>query len=299
MNPYETLGVKPSASQEEIKNAYRSLAKKLHPDLNPGNKSSEKKFKEVNAAYEMIGAAEARAKFDQGETEAQEEARSRHQESRKGPFYHETQGGPGGATGRYSQSFEGMDDDLFSSIFGNQRNPRKADELYQMSVDFKDSILGAEKEITLPNGKRLKVKIPAGIESGTRLRFAGQAQDQSKAAHDLYIEIQVNPSPIFTRDGNHIEIEVPISAVESILGGEIKVPTLEGAVLLKVPPLVSSGQKLRASGLGVRGKGDQLVRLKIVNPDPKTTTLDDVTRNSLKEWNARHPFDPRTEANFK
>src|ERR1035437_3186566 len=167
LNPYETLGVSPQATQDEIKNAYRNLAKKLHPDLNPGKKT-ENRFKEINSANELIGTPEARTKYDRGEAE---ELIAK-QQTRKNPYYNQTQG-------RYSQPFEGMDEDLFSSFFGGRSSgpPPPSDELYQMTVDFKDSILGSEKEITLPNGKNLKVKIPAGIETGQKIRFAGKGRD--------------------------------------------------------------------------------------------------------------------------
>ncbi len=297
-NPYDILGVKPQASQDEIKNAYRNLAKKLHPDLNPGNKTAETKFKEINAAYELIGTPEMKAKYDRGEINDQQDS-PKHGRPEDQPFYYETQSGPAGARGRYSQAFHGMDDDLFSSIFGNRGESRQqnTDELYKMSVSFNDSILGSEKEITLPNGKRLRVKIPAGIETGKKLRFAGQANQtdstNSAAPGNIYVEIEVAPSPLFTRQGNDIEIEIPISVPEALLGGEIKVPTVDGSILLNIPPLVSSGQKLRVGGKGVKGKGDQLVKLKIVNPNQKTDVLDEEFKNAVELWKKRHPFDPR------
>jgi DnaJ-class molecular chaperone len=294
-NPYDTLGVKANASQDEIKNAYRSLAKKLHPDLNPGNKTAEKKFKEVNAAYEAVGTADERAKYDRGESEAQAQAEAQARANARygqggtrggrtqgNPFYYETQGGEGAGTGRYSQFFNGMDDDVFGQAMNR-------DETYQMSIDLKDAVLGTEKEITLPSGTKLRVKIPAGIDTGKKLRFSGMGT----ASADVYIEIKVIPSPVFTRDGNHLEIEIPISAAESIMGAEIKVPTLDGFVSMKVPPSVSSGQKLRIAGKGVPGKGDQLVKIKIVNPDPKSALFDEELKNAISEWSKRHPFNPR------
>ena len=290
-NPYETLNLKPEATQEEIKNAYRALAKKLHPDLNPGNHAGEKKFKEVNAAYELIGTKDARAKYDRSEVEAKAEARARAEH----PYYHQTQyqaqGDNTGRTGRYSQSFQGADADLFSSIFGNQRQRPQTDEHYTMQVDFKDSILGGEKEFSLPNGRRLKVKIPPGIQTGKKLKFAGLASGSLEG--DVYIEIKVNSSPLFVRNGNDLEIEMRISAIESLLGVEIKVPTLEGSVLLNIPPFVSSGQKIRMAGKGVPGMGDQFIILKIVNS--KNLSLDPDLKVAVLEWSKRHPFNPREE----
>jgi DnaJ-class molecular chaperone len=299
MDPYAALGLKPQATAAEIKSAYRKLAKQFHPDLNPGNKSAETRFKEINAANELIGTPEARAKYDRGETE--EAQRQQYQRSAGAgaggqQYYYQTQGGPGG--GRYSQSFHGMDEDLFSSIFGEKfggagggfggaTGPQ--DENYQMSIDFKDSILGGEKDITLPGGKRLRVKIPAGIETGKKLRFAGQGQNQA----DVYVEIEVKPSDVFTRNGNNVEIEIPISVAESLLGAEVRVPTLDGAVMLKVPPQISSGQKLRVTGKGVAGKGDQLVKVKIVNAPASNPVMDEEFKKAVEAWKERHPFSPR------
>ena len=301
-NPYETLGLKVTATQDEIKNAYRKLAKKFHPDVNQGNKEAEKNFKDLNAANEMIGTPEAKAKFDRGETAEQQYQAP----PRNGPYYHQTQG----QGARYSQGFSGgmggsgIDEDLFESIFGGRGGARTGgrgfsedfagqDEQYQMEVDFKDSILGGEKEISLPNGKRLRVKIPAGIETGKKLRFAGQGGVGvgKGPAGDLFIEIKVKPSALFKRNGNHVEMEFPISFAEAILGGEVRVPTLDGSILLKIPPSISSGQKLRVAGKGVPAHGpekagDQHVSLKIITPP----TVDEELKTAVKAWSERHPF---------
>lgn len=290
-NPYEVLGVSTKATTEEIKLAYKKLAKKFHPDLNPGNKNAEAQFKEVTAANDLIGNPEARAKYDRGEVEGSEAHNRAQEEARR--YYHQTQGGANQGGGRYSQSFEGMDEDILESIFGARGKAKKnKDDHYQMIVEFKDSILGAEKEITLPNGKRLKVKIPAGIVSGQKLRFANQAV----SGGDAYVEIDITPHPTFTRHGHDIETELPISVSESLIGAEIKVPTLEGAVMMKIPSLVSTGQKLRLAGKGVPGKGDQLIKIKIVNPPTKSGAMDEEFKKAVEEWHKRHPFNPRAEA---
>ena len=302
--PYEILGVASSASQDEIKNAYRNLAKKLHPDLNPGNKDAEKKFKEINAAYELIGTPESRAKFDRGELdEAQGPSGAGRGRPGQGPFYHETQRDGG----RYSQSFGGMDDDLLRSIFGRMGGhggegsefsgdfPGQ-DTLYRMDVDFKDAILGAEREITLPSGKRLRVKIPRGVDSGAKLRFAGLGAPGSGKAPpgDAYVELNVKPSALFRRDGRDLEVELPISFAEAVLGAEVKVPTIDGSVLLKIKPGVSSGTRLRVAGKGVPmgdKRGDQFVVLKILVP----TSVDADLKQAMESWNKRQTFDPRAE----
>jgi DnaJ-class molecular chaperone len=183
------LGLSQSATQDDIKNAYRKLAKKYHPDLNPGNKEAEAKFKEANQAYEMLGTPEQRAKYDRGEMnegpfgpQGAGAGQGFEGFGRRGPFYYETQSGP--SDGRYSQFFAGdfgagSEEDLFSSLFGGRRarKPTKGEDThYAMEIDFREAVLGGEREIQLPSGKRLRVKIPAGIETGKRLRFAGQGE---------------------------------------------------------------------------------------------------------------------------
>jgi DnaJ-class molecular chaperone len=291
------LGISANATPDEIKSAYRNLAKKFHPDLNPGNKSAETRFKEISAAYELIGTPEDRAKFDRGESEA-----AQAQQPRSGPFYHETQAGGG----RYSQGFGGMDDDFFSSIFEKMgrggsgfhsaSDTRGEDVHYQMEVSFRDAVLGGEREITLPGGKKIRVKIPAGVQSGTKLRLAGLGEPGAGKAPigDAYVELNVLPSPLFKREGNDLEIEVPISVSEAILGAEVKVPTVDGPVLLKVPPGASSGKKLRLSGKGVLNnstgkRGDQYVVLKLISPP----NADSEIKQAVQAWAHRQTFDAR------
>jgi DnaJ-class molecular chaperone len=298
-DPYKTLGVSKTASQDEIKNAYRSLAKKYHPDLNPGKKSAEVKFKEINSAYEQIGTPEERSKFDRGETEEQQfndqaRARSRGyqggaQGGHQGPFYYQTQEGGG----RYSSGFGGEGEsggsfeDLFRAFRQQQQQASQGeDQLYRMDVEFKEAVLGAEREITLNTGKKLRVKIPPGIESGKRLRFKGQGMPGvgGSLAGDAYIEVDVKPSPTFKRNGKNIEIEVPIGVGEAVLGGDVEVPTVEGPVMLHVPAGISSGAKLRIRGKGVPSqgeRGDEIVSVRIVLPkenDPELAKLQDAIR---------------------
>ena len=304
---YEILGVGAKASQDEIKNAYRKLAKKYHPDLNPGSKEAEQKFKEINHANEQVGSEDERLKYDRGETEhayagAQPGAGPFSAGSQGRQYYQQAQGGPGG--GRYSSSFSGVDEDLFESIFGGLgggpgggrgggRTAKPADENYQMEVEFKDAILGGVREITLPGNKRLRVTIPPGIETGKKLRFSGQAA----SGGDVLVEVKVRPSHRFKREGQHIEIEIPISISEAILGAEINVPTLDGSILLKVPSGVSSGQKLRVAGKGVPARGtepagDERVILKIVTPK----SIDSEFKTAVEAWATREPQHPREGA---
>lgn len=300
-DPYATLGVSKNASLEEIKSAYRKLAKKYHPDLNPGNKEIEAKFKDVAHAFDLIGTKEAKEKFDSGETDEQkqhmyEEYMRNQGKRRQGPFYHSTQDG----SSRYSSAFgEGIDDDIFSSFFGRGGRAQSMDfpgqdEKYQLEVDFKEAALGGEKIITLPNGRKLQVKIPPGIQEGQKLRFKGLggAGIGKGAPGDAYIEISIKPSPHFIREGQNIISEVPISFFEAIQGAEIEVETIDGPVLLKVPPGVSSGTKLRIKqkGAGAADKrGNHLVSLKIVMPKDPPPAL----KQGVAELATRFSYNPR------
>jgi DnaJ-class molecular chaperone len=303
-DPYATLGLSAGASLEDIKKAYRRLAKKNHPDLNPGNKEAEKRFKDISHAFDLIGTAESKAKWDRGETDQQKQ--HQYEEymrggQRQGPRYGQTQGGGG----RYSYSFgeEMGDDDIFASFFGGGRrgqgpggdfNIPGQDEVYKLEVDFKDAALGGETLITLPNGKKLQVKIPAGIQEGQKLKFKGLggAGIGKGPPGDAFIEIQIRASEKFRREGKDILSEVSISVFEAIFGGEIPVETIEGSILLKVPPGVSSGSKLRIKGKGAgdgEGRGNHLVELKIVTPKNPSPEF----QKSMKELAERFAYDPR------
>lgn len=270
-NPYEVLGLTSGATQEQIKKAYRSLVKKYHPDKNPGNKSAEEKFKEVANAFELIGTEDARAKFDRGEAQEQ-------QQQYQNPF----------GQGFHQTEEEFLDQDFFDQIFRKTRKPRREDHQYKMDIDFKESVLGTEKVITLLNGKNLQVKIPSGIESGKKLRFKGQGA----FGGDVYIEITVKPHKGFKRVNNNIEVEVPISYIEAILGAEIPVPTIDGTIMLKIPAGVSTGSKLRVKGKGIiSGKehGDQIVKLKVETPKK----IDPALANDIRELSKKYSFNPR------
>jgi DnaJ-class molecular chaperone len=171
------------------------------------------------------------------------------------------------------------------------------DAVYRMTVDFKDAVRGAESEIALPNGKRLRVKIPPGIESGQKLRFPGQGHPPHGKGRpgDAYVEVEVRPSPVFRREGNDLLVDVPISFAEAILGATIPVPTIEGSGELKVPPGVSTGSRLRIRGKGVPSRdgsrGDEIVVLKVMVPK----TVDADLRAAVEKWSREHAYDPRQE----
>lgn len=296
-DPYKILGVSKTASQDEIKKAYRKLAKIHHPDLNPGNKESEKKFKEISHAFDLIGTQESRAKFDRGETDEHQQHQYEQYRQQQGPQ-------------RYASNF-GQDsdtEDLFANLFGGGRRTRGGfgnagfngmnipgeDQLYQMEVDFSEAALGGEKIITLPNGLKLSVKIPAGIENGKKLKFKGLGGKGIGTAPpgDAYIQINIKPKMGFSRVENDIHTEVPISFFEAINGAEIEVPTLEGSVMLKVPAGVSTGSKLRIKNKGagpVITRGNLIVTLKIVMPKIIPIEL----KNAIAELEKNYAYNPR------
>lgn len=291
-DPYQILGVSKTADQDEIKKSYRKLAKKYHPDLNPGNKEAEKKFKAVSHAFDQIGTAEARAKFDRGEEEEQQ------YQNRGGPSFYDTQHDGG----RYSYSFgEGMGGaDFFENLFGGARhrdiNFPGEDIHYKMDVEFREAALGSEKVISLADGKSLRVKIPAGIESGKKLRFKGKGRPGigQGAAGDAYVEINVKPLEGFSRKGKDIISELPISFLDAITGGEIEVPTIDGNIMMTIPAGVSTGTRLRIKGRGAGpadNRGHQIVELKIVMPKNIDPALKEAALNLKDQFN----YNPRMQ----
>ena len=297
-DPYELLGVPRGASQDEVKRAYRRLAKKLHPDLNPGNKKIEQRFKEVSAAYGLLSDAEKRARFDRGEIDASGTER----QSRS--YYRTYAEGGEGAKYRGSAAGEGFGfspDDLFADLFGKRRagrtvRVRGADISYAATVDFVEAALGAKKRVVLADGKTLDVAIPPGTEDGQTLRLKGQGMPGLGGAPpgDAFVEVRVQPHPTFTRQGNDIHVELPVTLPEAVLGGSIAVPTLDGRVSAKVPKGSNTGSVLRLKGKGLpdrRGgpRGDQYVKLKVVLPDRPDRELGEF----LERWAETHPYDVR------
>jgi DnaJ-class molecular chaperone len=274
-DPYDVLSVKKDASQEEIQKAYRRLAKKLHPDLNPGNKQAEERFKDVAAAYNLLGDAEKRARFDRGEIDASGAERpQRH-------FYKDF-----GEEGSQYTSDAGfadfVDDDILSRIFTRDGRAtvrmRGADLHYRLTLNFLDAINGGYQQITLPDGSILDVRIPAGTRNGQILRLRGKGRPGigDGPPGDALVEMEVRPHRIFMREGDNINMELPISLGEAVLGGSVRVPTPSGPVTMTVPKWSNTGTTLRLKGKGVPradgSKGDELVSLKIMlpeNPDPE------------------------------
>ena len=301
-DPYSVLGVARGASQDEIKKAYRNLAKKLHPDLNPGDKKIEAQFKDVASAYDILSDTEKRAKFDRGEIDASGTERAENSfwrayaESAPGTKYSSA-----GTTGGPDPS------DIFSELFGDLggkfgrggRGARRGSDVnYRLTVDFLDAAKGGSKRITLPTGKSLDVRIPVGTASGRTLRLAGQGMPGANGgpAGDAFVEIDVAPHAFFKREGNDVHLELPVTLAEAVLGAKVPVPTIDGPVSLTVPKGSNSGDKLRLKGRGVADpatgvRGDQFVSFRIVLPEQPDPELSDF----VERWARQHPYDVRAK----
>jgi DnaJ-class molecular chaperone len=296
-DPYELLGVKRDATQKDIQGAFRKLAKKLHPDLNPGDKKAEEKFKEISTAYEILGDEEKRGRFDRGEidmTGAERAQRNYYRDyaSARGPEdpYHNSAG--------FADFGDG--DDLFANFFSRRAGGGRArshgqDRHFSMEVGFLEAVNGTRTEIKLPDGPALEVQIPPGTRDGQTLRLRGKGEQGigGGPAGDALIDIHVRPHRFFTRDGDDIRLELPISLSEAVLGGKVRAPTPSGPVSLTLPPHSNTGKLLRLKGKGVAkrggGHGDVYVSLKIVLPDTPDERLTDM----VKEWTTANPYDPR------
>ncbi len=296
-DPYETLGVAKTASADDIRKAYRKLAKKLHPDLNPGDKRAEDEFKEVSAANDLLSDPEKRRRYDTGEIDASG--------AEKAPpharYYRDYAGGAGHPYESQSgfADFAESDDLIAELLRRSAEQARRrpgADLHYELQVDFLDAVNGATKTITLPGGGTLQVTIPPGVEDGQILRLRGKGAPSPGEGEpgDALVQIVVRPHRTFTREGDDIHVELPITVKEAALGGEVRAPTTTGSVMLKIPKRSNTGDVLRLRGKGVKkrdGAGDELVRLKVVmptEPDPELEAF-------LAGWKPSPIYDPRKE----
>lgn len=308
-DPYDALGLKKSATDAEIKKAYRRIAKADHPDLNPDPVATAR-FKSATAAYDLLKDPEQRRRFDAGEIDDQGQARAQRRTWRP---HAEAQGNP------YARSygFEGDPDlsDVFSDLFGRRQggfsggfgggfgfddtdrhhNPRDVDVRgkdyrFALEVDFLTAATGGKTRITLPEGGDLEVTVPKGVRDGQTIRLRGKGGPGvgQGGDGDAYLTISVADHPDFRRDGDDIHLTLPISLPEAILGGKVAAPTIDGPVNLTIPAGATSGQKLRLRGRGING-GDQHVELKVMMP-PR---IDSALAAFIEEWRKDHDYDPR------
>ncbi|WP_424988553.1 DnaJ C-terminal domain-containing protein [Microbulbifer sp. S227A] len=293
-DPYAALGLSRSATIDEIKRAYRRIARDHHPDLNPDDAASEARFKAASAAYDLLKDPDTRARFDRGEIDASGQEQQRRQ-------YGDFAGGGGGThqRGDFADA-----SDIFSEFmrargtagggFGGF-NSKGQDARYTLDVDFLTAVNGGKTRITLPGGQDLEVAIARGTHDGQTIRLRGKGSPgiAGGPAGDALVTLSVRPHPFFRRDGNDIVLTLPITMEEAVLGAKVATPTIEGSVNLSIPSGASSGRVLRLRGRGVKPAkgtpGDQRVELAVVMPPD----IDDELARFMEHRRASHPHDPR------
>ena len=299
-DPYQELGVARSASADDIRKAFRKLAKQHHPDANPGNKQAEERFKRISAAFDLLGDAEKRKKYDAGEIDA--DGRETMRGFQGNPFGQ----GAGGFRSSAGGDFEGVDlGDILGEMFGARAGggrtggfggfppQRGADVRAGLEIDLEEAIAGGKKRIAFSDGRTLEVSIPKGASDGQVLRLKGQGAPGRAGAGDALIELTIRPHPIYKREGDNLVMDLPVSVPDAVLGGKVEAPTPDGPVTLTVPAGSNSGSVLRLKGRGVptsQGRrGDLMARLVVTLPDKPDDTL---TRFS-ETWRSERPYTPR------
>jgi DnaJ-class molecular chaperone len=324
-DPYEVLGVPKGASAGDVKSAFRKLAKKLHPDANKHDPKAASRFSELNAAYEILGDADKRKAFDGGEIDAEGKPRFQGFEG-----FGAGRGGQGGFGGEGSfESFSfgpdgfqrtgshggrggfrggGGFEDILKNMFGGAAGARAGGATFgqeefappggrdiaaSLTITLPEAASGVRKRVQLPTGKEVEVKIPAGLAEGQQIRLKGQGHSGGRGrAGDLLISVEVAPHSLFAREGNDLRLELPITLYEAVLGGKVRVPTLNGAVELAIPAGTNSGRTFRLKGKGFPGKsgtGDLMATVRIILPDGRDAALDEL----MKQWREAKPYDPR------
>jgi len=306
-DPYQELGVSRTASADEIRKAFRKLAKQNHPDTNPGNKEAEERFKQVSAAFDIVGDAEKRKKFDAGEIDADGRETMRGFGGGRGPWGPP----PGGAAhdngfgrGGYRESYEGVDlGDILGEMFGGRGagrgggfggfSQRGADVRARLEIDLEEAIRGAKKRIGFSDGRTIDVTIPKGAQDGQTLRLKGQGAPGRAGPGDAFIELAIVPHPIYRREGEVLVMDLPVTVYDAVLGGKVQAPTPDGPVTLTVPKGTNSGAKLRLKGRGLSDaqgrRGDLFARLVVTLPDDPDPELEAF----VQAWKARRPYAPR------
>ncbi|HYD11268.1 MAG TPA: DnaJ C-terminal domain-containing protein [Allosphingosinicella sp.] len=315
---YSELGVARGASEAEIKKAYRKLAKELHPDKNKDNPRATERFSQVTRAYDILTDRDKRAQYDRGEIDEEGNPRMPFGYGGGGPggSYGGAQGGfrgPNGEPFEFGNDAEGISD-LFEGIFGGMRGrgggarsgggpfsgfrrsrpPQKGpDAAYRLDVSFEDAATLAGQRVTLGSGKTLDIKLPPGVEDGTRIRLAGQGQAGPGGNGDALVTINIRPHRFYKREGDNIRLDLPVALDEAVLGAKVRVPTVDGPVMLSIPKGSSSGKVLRLKGKGFTGKGgqrgDQLVTLQVDVPDDAELAA------FLQSWGGKGKANPRAD----
>jgi len=295
-DPYQELGVPRTASADEIRRAFRALAKKHHPDANKGDKASEERFKRLSAAFDLLGDEDKRKKFDAGEIDA--DGRETPRGFSGNPF---GQGGPGagGFRGGGAQ-YEDLDlGDILGEMFsarggrGGGFPQRGGDVRARLEIDIEEAIAGAKRRLAFSDGRTLEVTIPKGAADGQVLRLKGQGSPGRSGPGDALIELVLRPHPIYRRDGDNLTMDLPVSVADAVLGGKVEAPTPDGPVTLSIPAGSNSGSTLRLKGKGMVGpvgrRGDLMARLVVTLPDKPDAEL---TRFA-EQWRAERPYVPR------
>jgi len=298
-DPYTILGIERNASQSDIKLAYRKLAKKYHPDSNVGDAQAEAKFSQVTQAYEVLGDKAKRAQFDNGEID----------DEGKPKGFGFGGGNPyGGSSGQHPFGGGGGNfrpEDIFAEIFGSRQGQASAraqatrghDVNYTIQVEFTEAALGTSRRVELSNGRKIDMKIPAGLTDGQQIRLKGQGQPGANGgpAGDAIVKVTVAPSTLFSRDGFNVKIDLPITLYEAVLGASLRVPTLDGEVNLKIPKNTNSGKVLRLKGKGagknasLSQRGDLLYTVRIVLPEARDERLESL----MEDWRQAKPYSAR------
>jgi DnaJ-class molecular chaperone len=326
-DPYEILGVPKNANAAAVKSAYRRLAKKLHPDANKQDKKAATKFAELNAAYEILGDDDKRKAFDRGEIDAEGKPRFRGFEgfgqgpgasgfNRDGNFETFTWGSEGARGARGSGNFRGFSggiDDILKDLFGGAagaqggggRRPQFEPEDFgvqqgrdvtgNVTITLAEAATGTTRRVHLPTGKEIEARIPAGLADGQTIRLKGQGMPgPGGVSGDALIKVAIAPHPLFQRDGANLRLDLPVTLYEAVLGGKVRVPTLDGAVELAIPPGTSSGRTFRVRGKGLPGKdggGDLFATVRIVLPEAGDAELEEL----MRRWRTQKPYDPRRD----
>jgi DnaJ-class molecular chaperone len=296
---YATLGVGRDASQEDIKRAYRRLAKELHPDLNPDRPDVAERFKKITAAYDILSDAEKRGRYDRGEIDASGQERPQYR------YYRDFAEDP--EVGRF-YTREGFGDeselhDFFEGLFGRggrgfRMRARGADVSYTLPIDFLEAAKGAKKRVTVGDRHTIDLTIPPGVHDRQMLRLKGQGMPgfDGGPPGDAYVEVHIQPHPFFERKDHNVHVDLPITLSEAVLGAKVEVPTIDGPVTMTVPKVSNTGTVLRLRGRGIVDqksgqRGDQYVRLQVVLPKEPDPELEEFARR----WAESHAYDPRAD----